>query len=156
MDKIVVFGPGPGSRRIANYNTSLAKALDKLNVAEIYIVSWTQQYPAIIPRILSTAAARPISWKGQISRSTISPITTALSAGRNGWPDQDIGPKMSYSSGLLPYKAFRWIYSKKTQQDQRMEVVFDLHFVIQKEEAISIRPLPAWDQACAFLCRPCI
>ena len=51
MDRIVVFGPGPKFKGgIANYNTSLAKALDKLNVGEVYIVSWTQQYPAIIPR----------------------------------------------------------------------------------------------------------
>ena len=51
MDKIVVFGPGPKFKGgIANYNTSLAKALDKLDNAEIHIVSWTRQYPAIIPR----------------------------------------------------------------------------------------------------------
>src|SRR5665648_802534 len=51
MDKIVVFGPGPKFKGgIANYNTSLAKTFDKLHVAEIHIVSWTQQYPAIIPR----------------------------------------------------------------------------------------------------------
>lgn len=51
MDKIVVFGPGPRFKGgIANYNTSLAKALDMLGEAEVHIVSWTQQYPAIIPR----------------------------------------------------------------------------------------------------------
>ena len=48
--KIVCFGPGPQFKGgISNYNTSLAKALDKLG-AEVHIVSWTQQYPAIIPR----------------------------------------------------------------------------------------------------------
>ena len=48
--KVVCFGPGPIFKGgISNYNTSLAKALDKLGV-ETHIVSWTQQYPAIIPR----------------------------------------------------------------------------------------------------------
>jgi len=48
---IVCFGPGPMFKGgIANYNTSLAKAFDKLENADVHIVSWTQQYPAIIPR----------------------------------------------------------------------------------------------------------
>ena len=48
---IVCFGPGPKFKGgIANYNTSLAKAFDKMDDAEVHIVSWTQQYPAIIPR----------------------------------------------------------------------------------------------------------
>ena len=51
MQKIVCFGPGPRFKGgIANYNTSLAKAFDKLPETEVHIVSWTQQYPAIIPR----------------------------------------------------------------------------------------------------------
>ena len=50
VEKIVLFGPGPQFKGgIANYNTSLAKALDALG-HDVHIVSWTQQYPAIIPR----------------------------------------------------------------------------------------------------------
>jgi len=48
---IVCFGPGPMFKGgIANYNTSLAKAFDCIENTEVHIVSWTQQYPAIIPR----------------------------------------------------------------------------------------------------------
>ncbi len=48
---IVCFGPGPMFKGgIANYNTSLARAFDKIADTEVHIVSWTQQYPAIIPR----------------------------------------------------------------------------------------------------------
>ena len=48
--KIVVFGPGPQFKGgISNYTVSLAKALAKQG-AEVTIVSWSQQYPAIIPR----------------------------------------------------------------------------------------------------------
>ena len=50
-ETIVCFGPGPQFKGgISNYNTSLAKALDKSADTDVHIVSWTQQYPAIIPR----------------------------------------------------------------------------------------------------------
>jgi hypothetical protein len=48
---VVCFGPGPQFKGgIQNYNTSLALALDRRGDCEVHIVSWTQQYPAIIPR----------------------------------------------------------------------------------------------------------
>ncbi|MEX2588917.1 MAG: hypothetical protein WD334_01855, partial [Chitinophagales bacterium] len=48
---IVCFGPGPQFKGgISNYNTSLAKSLAKQPNTKVHIVSWTQQYPAIIPR----------------------------------------------------------------------------------------------------------
>ena len=51
VKRIVCFGPGPKFKGgISNYNTSLARALDKFENVEVHIVSWTQQYPAIIPR----------------------------------------------------------------------------------------------------------
>src|SRR5690554_3056993 len=51
MRKIVCFGAGPLFKGgLANYNTSLAKALDAKGNIEVHIVSWTQQYPSIIPR----------------------------------------------------------------------------------------------------------
>ena len=49
--KIICFGPGPAFKGgISNYNTSLAKALATFEGAEVSIVSWTQQYPGIVPR----------------------------------------------------------------------------------------------------------
>mgnify|MGYP001801883106 CR=1 FL=1 len=51
MKRIVCFGPGPMFKGgIANYNTALAKSLEAQGDNEVHIVSWTQQYPAIIPR----------------------------------------------------------------------------------------------------------
>ena len=49
--RIVCFGPGPKFKGgIANYNTALAKVLDEFDDVEVYLVSWIQQYPAIVPR----------------------------------------------------------------------------------------------------------
>ena len=51
METIVCFGPGPQFKGgISNYNTSLAKALNRRGDARVHIVSWTRQYPAIVPR----------------------------------------------------------------------------------------------------------
>src|SRR6056297_1947387 len=48
---VVCFGPGPAFKGgMANYNTSLAKTFDKIENVNVHIVSWTQQYPSIIPR----------------------------------------------------------------------------------------------------------
>ena len=133
---IVCFGPGPQFKGgIANYNTSLAKAFDKIENTEVHIVSWTQQYPAIIPRDFIDRKSKtdqlagtnikvhyitnynnPLSWRKTIK----------LIAGLN--PDKVIfqwaiaiqGLPMGYiAKGLKKYKD--------------IEVFFDLHFVIQKE-----------------------
>ncbi len=51
MKKIVLLGPGPQFKGgIANYNTSLARALERTGKCDVHIVSWTHQYPAFIPR----------------------------------------------------------------------------------------------------------
>lgn len=48
--RIICFGPGPQFKGgLANYNTSLAKAFSEFDKAEVHIVSWTNQYPSIVP-----------------------------------------------------------------------------------------------------------
>lgn len=65
MKRIVCFGPGPQFKGgIANYNTSLAKAFDASGDVEVHIVSWTQQYPAIIPRDFIDRKSRQDQLKG--------------------------------------------------------------------------------------------
>ena len=55
---VVCFGPGPKFKGgIAQYNTALARSL-KDEGAQVTIVSWTQQYPAIIPRQFVDRASR--------------------------------------------------------------------------------------------------
>ena len=62
--KVVIFGPGPQFKGgIANYTSSLAKALYKLG-ADVHIVSWTQQYPSIIPRDFIDRASKKNLFEG--------------------------------------------------------------------------------------------
>ena len=133
---IVCFGPGPMFKGgIANYNTSLAKAFDKIEDIEVHIVSWTQQYPAIIPRDFIDRKSKtdllegtdikvhyitnynnPASWSG----------TVKLIKGLN--PDKVIFQWAIAIQGIpLGHIA------KKLRKQKNIEVIFDLHFVIQKE-----------------------
>ena len=53
MRKVVCLGPGLIFKGgISNYNVSLAKAINEEPETEVHIISWTEQYPRIIPRKL--------------------------------------------------------------------------------------------------------
>lgn len=132
---VVCFGPGPKFKGgISNYNTALAKALDKKG-EEVHIVSWTQQYPAIIPREFVDKSSKKDFLEGtdiQVRYITNynNPITWKETA--------------DYIISLNPDKViFQWAIAiqglpmgriaKRIKAKSKAEVIFDLHFVIQKE-----------------------
>jgi glycosyltransferase involved in cell wall biosynthesis len=136
MDKIVVFGPGPKFKGgIANYNTSLAKALDKLNVAEIFIVSWTQQYPAIIPRDFIDRSSKADLLEGtNIKVHYITNYNDPRSWQKTVNLIKEIGPKMVIFQWAIAIQGLPLGYiAKRLSKIKDLEIVFDLHFVIQKE-----------------------
>ena len=135
--KIVCFGPGPMFKGgIQNYNTSLAKAFDAMGV-ETHIVSWTQQYPAIIPREFidkksKTDLLSGTNVKVQYITNYNNPATWAQT--------------YNYIVSLNPDKVvFQWsialqglplsYIAKKLKKHTNIEVIFYLHFVIQKEHS---------------------
>lgn len=133
---IVCFGPGPMFKGgIANYNTSLAKAFDKIENTEVHIVSWTQQYPAIIPRDFIDRKSKADQLEG--TNIKVHYITNYNKPG--SW-----NATARLIAGLNPDKViFQWAIaiqglplgyiSKKLKKHKGIEVFFDLHFVIQKE-----------------------
>lgn len=135
--RIVCFGPGPMFKGgISNYNTSLAKAFDKMGV-ETHIVSWTQQYPAIIPReFIDKKSKTDLLTDTNIQVKYITNYNNPLS-----WK-----ATVDYIVNLHPDKViFQWSIAlqgfplssivKKLKQKTNIEVIFDLHFVIQKEHS---------------------
>lgn len=133
---IVCFGPGPQFKGgISNYNTSLAKALDKFPDAEVHIVSWTQQYPAIIPRDFIDRASRKDLLEGtRIKVKYITNYNNPLS-----WL-----ATYRYIKSLHPdIVIFQWaialqglplgFIARKLCKLKGAEVIFDTHFVRQKE-----------------------
>jgi glycosyltransferase involved in cell wall biosynthesis len=136
MAKIVVFGPGPRFKGgIANFTVSLAKALYDQG-AEVTIVSWSQQYPAIIPRDFIDRSSKtdffegrnievyyltnynnPFSWKK----------TVHFIASLN--PDKVIFQWAIAIQGLPMGRIARQLKNSIPQT----EIVFDVHNIVQKE-----------------------
>lgn len=134
--QIVVFGPGPRFKGgIANFTCSLAKALYDQG-ASVSLVSWSQQYPSIIPRdfidkkskadlfdkreiptFYLTNYNNPFSWKKTAD------FICSLS------PEKVIFQWAIAIQGLPMGKIARYIKEKSPQ----IEIVFDVHNVIQKE-----------------------
>ncbi|MCO6494906.1 MAG: glycosyltransferase [Bacteroidetes bacterium] len=133
--KIICFGPGPAFKGgISNYNTSLALALDKEG-ADVHIVSWTQQYPAIIPRDFKDRASKSDLLEGtQIKVSYLTNYNNPFS-----WKKT-----VDFIKSLNPDKViFQWAIAiqglpmgyiaKRLYKWRKTEVIFDCHLVVQKE-----------------------
>lgn len=135
---VVCFGPGPRFKGgIQNYNTSLALALDRRGDCEVHIVSWTQQYPAIIPREFVDKSSKADLLEG--SHVKVHYITNYNKPGT--WSET-----VKLIRSLKATKVvFQWsialqglplsFIAERLQKTEGIEVVFDVHFVKQKEHS---------------------
>ncbi len=145
--KIVCFGPGPKFKGgISNYNTSLAQALDRRGDCEVHIVSWTQQYPAIIPREFVDKTSKVVLLEGtKVQVQYVTNYNNPLT-----WRD-------TYRRivALRPDKViFQWAIAiqglplgyiaRQLAKHPGIEVIFDLHFVVQKENSSLDRRFTAY------------
>jgi len=139
MKTIVCFGPGPQFKGgIANYNTALAKALDKLPDTRVHIVSWTQQYPAIIPRDFIDRSSKSDFLEGtdiQVKYLTNYNRPSSWKATyrfiRDLKPDKVIFQWAIALQGL-PLGRIARMLRKHTD----IEVIFDVHVLVQKEASV--------------------
>ena len=135
--KIATFGPGPKFKGgIANYNTSLAKAFDKLENTEVHIVSWTQQYPAIIPRDFIDRKSKTDLLEG--TGITVHYLTNYNNP--STWEKTvktivSIKPDFVIFQWAISIQGIPLGYIAKKLRKHNMKVVFDLHFVVQKENS---------------------
>lgn len=134
---IICFGPGPKFKGgIAQYNTALARAL-KDEGAQVTIVSWTQQYPAIIPREFVDKASRssflegydiPVhyltNWNAPGTWRSTAKAIAALN------PDKVIIQWYNPTQGI-PLNTI----AKYLRKHTKAEILFDLHFVAAKEQS---------------------
>lgn len=136
--KIVCFGPGPKFKGgISNYNTSLAKALDKLEDTDVHIVSWTQQYPAIIPREFVDKSSKTDFLEGtDIKVKYITNYNNPASWRATYKYIVDLNPEKVIFQWSIAVQGLPlgWL-AKRLQKHTDIEVLFDLHFVIQKENS---------------------
>ncbi|OFY47906.1 MAG: hypothetical protein A2W85_10795 [Bacteroidetes bacterium GWF2_41_31] len=133
---IVCFGPGPMFKGgIANYNTSLAKAFDKMKNTEVHIVSWTQQYPAIIPRDFIDRKSKVDQLEGtDIKVHYITNYNNPASWQATVNLIRKLNPAKIIFQWAIAIQGIPLGYiAKRLKSNPDMEVYFDLHFVIQKE-----------------------
>lgn len=120
---------------IANYNTSLAKAFDKIEDTEVHIVSWTQQYPAIIPRDFIDRKSKTDQLEGTgIKVHYITNYNNPLSWKATVKLILELNPEKVIFQWAIAIQGLPLGYlSKRLRKHKEIEVFFDLHFVIQKE-----------------------
>ena len=136
MGRIVCFGPGPRFKGgIANYNTSLAKTLDSETEHEIHIVSWTQQYPSIIPRKFEDTSSKTDFMEGSsIQIHYLTNYNNPLSWLQTAQFIADLKPdKVIFQWAIAIQGIPMGFLARKLYKISSAEIIFDLHFVIQKE-----------------------
>ena len=134
---IVCFGAGPAFKGgMSNYNTSLAKTFDKIG-EKVHIVSWIQQYPAIVPREFVDKVSRLDFLEGtQIECRYITNYNNPLTYAETAKYIASLNPKkviIQWSIALQGLPIGRIVRKLKKICDA--EVIIDLHFVIQKEQS---------------------
>lgn len=133
--RIVCFGPGPQFKGgISNYNTSLAKALEKQG-AEVFIVSWTQQYPGIIPRDFIDRSSKLNFLEGtKISVRYITNYNNPFSWQQTVRFIKLLKPDMVIFQWAIALQGLPlgWL-ARQLVKWGKTEVMFDCHLVIQKE-----------------------
>lgn len=139
MNKVVVFGPGPMFKGgIANYTISLAKALDKIENTKVYIVSWTNQYPSIIPRDFIDKSSKTDLLEGtDISVIYITDYNNPASWNKTVEIIKNIDPQKVIFQWAIAIQGLPMGYiAKKLKKSTKAELIFDLHVVKQKESSI--------------------
>ena len=134
MAKIVLFGPGPQFKGgISNYNTSLAKALDKQGV-EVNIVSWTQQYPSIIPRDFKDRTSKVTFLEGtNVKVDYLTNYNNPFSWAKTVKHIKALKPKAVVFQWAIALQGLPMGWMARRLRNSGIEVIFVLHLVAQKE-----------------------
>ncbi|MFH0756516.1 MAG: glycosyltransferase [Bacteroidota bacterium] len=137
MKRIVTFGPGPQFKGgIANYNTSLAKALDRTEDVEAHIVSWTQQYPAIVPRDFIDRKSKTDQLAGtHIKVHYVLNYNSPATWRKTFRLIRSLKPDKVIIQWAIAIQGIPLRYLARKLQKAGIMVFFDLHFVVQKENS---------------------
>ena len=137
MRKIITIGPGPQFKGgIANYNTSLAKALDKQEDTEVHLVSWTQQYPAIVPRDFIDRKSKSDQFSGtDVKVHYLLNYNNPLTWQKTVQFIKNLKPDRVVIQWALTIQGIPLRYVARRLQKAGIQVYFDLHNVAQKENS---------------------
>lgn len=136
MQKVVVFGPGPQFKGgISNFTVSLCKALEKQG-NEVHLVSWTQQYPAIIPRDFIDRNSRTNLLEGsKIKVHYITNYNNPITWYKTANLIASIAPQKVIFQWAIAIQGLPMgvIAQRVKKKLPACEIIFDVHNVVQKE-----------------------
>jgi glycosyltransferase involved in cell wall biosynthesis len=135
---IVCFGAGPVFKGgMSNYNTSLAKSLAEFEHTKVHIVSWSQQYPGIIPREFKDKVSTLNFLEGyDIPVKYITNYNNPLSWDATARHIAALQPDQVIFQWSIAIQGLPIGYIiKKLKQICACEIILDLHFVVQKERS---------------------
>lgn len=138
MRRIVIFGPGPLFKGgIANYTSSLAKALNKEGV-EVRIVSWTQMYPSIFPRDLIDRSSKTNLFENEnIFVHYITNYNNPFTWNKTVKLINELKPEIVVFQWSISIQGLPIGYiTNKLKKISDAEIIFDLHVVKQKETSL--------------------
>ena len=143
MKRIICFGPGPMFKGgIQNFNTSLALAFEKLPEVEVEIVSWTQQYPGIIPRQFRDLQSKvDLLKESKVTVTYLTNYNNPLSWLETVKYIRSRNPDMVVFQWSIALQGLPMAAMAKRLRKAGVHVVFDVHFVIQKEHSFIDRML---------------
>ena len=122
---------------MSNYNTSLAKSLSSFEDVKVHIVSWTQQYPSIVPRDFKDKVSALDFLEGydipiKYITNYNNPFSwTATAKHIAALKPEKVIIQWSIAIQGLPIGAI----IRKLKRICDCEIILDLHFVIQKEKS---------------------
>ena len=142
---VVCFGPGPLFKGgIQNYNTSLALALDRRSDCEVHIVSWTQQYPAIIPREFVDKSSKSDLLQGSgVQVHYVTNYNNPLTWRETVQKIKSLGASKVIIQWSIALQGLPLYFIAKALRGH-CEVIFDVHFVQQKEHSAIDKVLTKW------------
>ena len=142
---VVCFGPGPLFKGgIQNYNTSLALALDRRSDCEVHIVSWTQQYPAIIPREFVDKSSKSDLLQGSgVQVHYVTNYNNPLTWRETVQKIKSLGASKVVIQWSIALQGLPLYFIAKALRGH-CEVIFDVHFVQQKEHSAIDKVLTKW------------
>ncbi len=143
---VVCFGPGPLFKGgIQNYNTSLALALDRRGDCEVHIVSWTQQYPAIIPReFVDKSSKTDLLVGSQVQVHYVTNYNNPFSWLETVRKIKSLGASKVIIQWSIALQGLPLYFVAKRLKKLNVEVIFDVHFVQQKEHSSIDKFLTRW------------
>ena len=150
--RIVVFGLGPRFKGgIANYTTSLAKTLDKIKNVEVHLVSWIQQYPAIIPRDFIDRSSKTDLLEGtNVKVNYLTNYNNPKTWHETYQTIVEINPDIAIFQWSIALQGIPLGYiTRKLKKHPEIKTIFDLHFVVQKEGSILDNALTKYGISCS-------